>query len=68
MDKVEKPILSRMIKSKGIRRAGHPARIGRRVINIANLWKSQKKSGQQQDSEVGGRITLRCILQKQDWW
>jgi hypothetical protein len=37
------PSIIRMMKSRGLRGAGHVAQMGRRRIHVGYLWESQKE-------------------------
>jgi hypothetical protein len=52
----------RIIKSRRPILAGHIACMG----GIGIWWESQKERDLQEDPEVGGRIMLKCVLNKQD--
>jgi hypothetical protein len=53
-----------MIKSRRMRRAGHIARMGRRIMHIGQWWESQKETVHWEDQDVGGWKILKWILEK----
>jgi hypothetical protein len=53
------PSIVKMIKSRGMRWAGHVARIGRRGMHIGILCKCQKERDHQGDEAVGGWVILK---------
>jgi hypothetical protein len=46
--------------------AGHIARMGKKEIITEFWWESQKEIHQQEDSDVGRRIIIKLILEKED--
>jgi hypothetical protein len=56
-----------MFKSKGMRYAGHVARMGRRRMHIGYWWESQKERDHWEDQDVGGWIILKLILREMGW-
>jgi hypothetical protein len=48
----------RMIKSRGMRWAGHVARMGRRGMQVGFLWGILKESDHLEDLDINGRIIL----------
>jgi hypothetical protein len=50
--------ITRMIKSRKIKWAGHVARMGKRGIHIGYWWQSQKERDRYKDLDVAVRIIL----------
>jgi hypothetical protein len=61
-----RPHLIIMIKSRRMRRTRQIACMVRRGIRTGFWWESQKEIDQQEDLDVGGKITLKLILEKED--
>jgi hypothetical protein len=64
-----------MIKSRRMRWAGHVARMGRSGMHIGYWCESQMEGNHCGDLDIGGRITLKWILeiwidlaQRRDQW
>jgi hypothetical protein len=57
------PSVMRMIKSRGMRWAGHVARMGR-GMHTGFWWEIQKEENHSEDLDVGGRIILKWIFEK----
>jgi hypothetical protein len=55
-----------MIKSRRMRWAGHVGRIGKKILHIGYLWKSQKERDHWEDQDVGGWTILKWILERWD--
>jgi hypothetical protein len=58
------PNIIRIIKLRRMRFAGYVARMGRRGMHVGFWWGSQKERENQEDLDVGGRIILKCTLEK----
>jgi hypothetical protein len=56
----------RIMKSRRIRWAGNVARMGRIGMRIGFWWESRMEIDHREYLEVGGRIVLRWILERQD--
>jgi hypothetical protein len=55
------PSITRAIKSRKMRWAGHIARMGRTGMYIGYWWESQKDRNHCEDQDVGGWTILRWI-------
>jgi hypothetical protein len=53
-----------MIKSRRMRLAGHEGHVERRGISTGFSWESQKERDHYEDLDVGGRMLLKCILER----
>jgi hypothetical protein len=60
------PSIIEIMNSKRMRLAKHVARMGRRGMQIGFWWGSEKERDLQEDLDIGGRIILRWILERQD--
>jgi hypothetical protein len=58
------PSISKMIKSRRMRWAGHVARMGRRGMHIGYWWEYQKKREHWELQDVGGWTILKWILEE----
>jgi hypothetical protein len=58
------PIINRTINSRTMRWAAHVVRKGRGGMHTGFWWKCQKERDYEEDTEVGGRIILKWILEK----
>jgi len=56
----------RVIKSRGMRWAGHVARVGRAELYIECCWGNLRERDHLDDPDVDGRIILRWIFRKWD--
>jgi hypothetical protein len=54
-----------MIKSRRMRWAGHIACMGRRRMHVRFWWEGQKERDHQEDMDVGGKIILKWILERE---
>jgi hypothetical protein len=52
-DLYSSPSIIRIIKPRGMRLAGHVARMGRRGTRIDYWWESQRERDHQEDQDVG---------------
>jgi hypothetical protein len=59
------PDMIRIIKSRSMRWVGHVARIGRIEMHIGFWCRSQKKGSNWEYLDVGGRIILKWILERE---
>jgi hypothetical protein len=50
----------RVIKSRGMRRAGHVARMGKREVHIGFWWGDLREGDHLGDPGVDGRMVLKC--------
>jgi hypothetical protein len=57
-----------MTKPRRIRWVGHVARIGTRRMHIGFWWESQKERYHQEDLNVDGRIVLKLLLGRMEWY
>jgi hypothetical protein len=60
------PTIVRVMKSRGIRWAGHVARMGRGEVCAGFWWGNLRERDHLGDSGVDGRIILRRIFRKWD--
>jgi hypothetical protein len=58
------PNIIRMIKSRGMRWAGHVTRMGRRGMHIEYWWESHKEIDHYEDQDVGGWAILQWISER----
>jgi hypothetical protein len=58
------PSISRVIKSRRMRWAGHVARMGRRGLHIGYWWEIQKERDHYEDQDVGVWTILKWILER----
>jgi hypothetical protein len=56
------PSITRIIKSRRMRWAGHVARMERKGIHIGFWWKRQKERDHYEHLDASGRIILKWIL------
>jgi hypothetical protein len=49
----------RMMKSRGLRWAGHAARIGGRQMHVGYWWESQNEREHYQNQDIGGWIIFK---------
>jgi hypothetical protein len=61
-------IIIRVIKSRGMRWAGHVARMGRREVHTGFWWGDLREGDHLGDLGVGGRIILKWIFKTWDGW
>jgi hypothetical protein len=58
------PNINRIIKTGSMRFAGDVAIMGRRGMHIGFGWESQKERGHWEDLDVGGKVTLKWIIEE----
>jgi hypothetical protein len=58
------PNIIRVIKSRGMRWAGHVVRMGRREVHTGFWWGDLKEGDYLGDRGIDGRIILRRIFKK----
>ena len=58
------PNITRVIKSRRFRWAGHVARMGREEVHTEFLWGNLMKEDHWEDGNVDGRILLKRIFEK----
>jgi hypothetical protein len=70
-DLYSSPNIIRMIKSRRMKWEGHVARMRRRGMHVRFLWESQKERDHYEHLDVGGRMILKLILERElggmDW-
>ena len=62
------PNIVRLIKSRRMRWAGHVARRGRGEVCTGFWWGNLRERDNWGDPDVDGRIILRLIFGKWEWW
>jgi hypothetical protein len=67
-DLYSSPNIVPVIKSRGMRWAGHVARMGRREACIGCRWGNLRERDHWREPRVDGRIILGWILRKWDVW
>jgi hypothetical protein len=63
-DLYSSPSITRIMKSRRMRLAGHVALMGRRGTLIDYWWESQRERDHYEDQDVGGSIILGWILER----
>jgi hypothetical protein len=58
------PVIIGMVKSKRMALVEHVARMWSREVLIVLWWRSKKARYQNEDVHIGGRVTLRWILER----
>jgi 3'-phosphoadenosine 5'-phosphosulfate sulfotransferase len=62
------PSIIRILKSRRVRWAGNVARMRRRGMHIRYCWESQMERDHYEDLGVGGRKTIKLILDRIGWY